>query len=41
MIPARSMVGEATSVIWPPVRNGEMNWRSVRPPEAFSAIPNP
>lgn len=41
MIPTRSMLGEATAVIWPPMRSGAMNWRGLRPPEAFSTIPNP
>ena len=34
-----SIAGKATSIIWPPVRAGVSNWRRIRPPEAFEAIP--
>jgi signal peptidase I len=40
-VPFMSIAGKATAVIWPPMRQGAMNWRGIRPPEAFSAIPNP
>ncbi len=36
-----SIAGKATAVIWPPRREGEWNWRTLRPPEAFEAVPNP
>ena len=32
--------GKATAVIWPPRRNGEWNWRSLPPPNAFRSIPD-
>ena len=37
-VPFRSVAGRASAVIWPPVREGHGNWRSLRPPEAFSAL---
>jgi len=40
-VPALSIAGRASSVIWPPRRDGEWNWRMLRPPEAFSDIPEP
>ena len=38
---AITVAGKATAVIWPPRRDGDWNWRVLRPPEAFSAIPDP
>ena len=38
-IPIITVAGKATTIIWPPVREGEMNWRGLKPPEAFKAIP--
>jgi signal peptidase I len=40
-VPFMSIAGKATAVIWPPMRSGAMNWRGLRPPEAFSMIPTP
>ncbi len=40
-VPSLSIAGRAASVIWPPRRDGEWNWRGLRPPEAFAAIPDP
>jgi signal peptidase I len=40
-VPFINFAGKATSVIWPPLRNGKLNWRSLKPPTAFSAISNP
>jgi signal peptidase I len=40
-IPFMTVAGRATSVIWPPRRNGEWNWRRLTPPETFQAIPQP
>ena len=34
-----SIAGKASSVIWPPMRQGKLNWRGIKPPEAFKAIP--
>lgn len=39
-VKAITVAGEAASVIWPPVRDGKLNWRGLRPPAAFSAIPD-
>lgn len=39
-VPALTVAGRASSVIWPPRRDGEWNWRLLRPPEAFEAIPD-
>ncbi|MDZ7704320.1 MAG: signal peptidase I [Trueperaceae bacterium] len=42
---ALTVAGRATAVIWPPVRRNEAddgwvrNWRVLRPPEAFEAVP--
>lgn len=36
-----AIAGRAASVIWPPRRDGEWNWRLLRAPEAFEAIPEP
>lgn len=38
---AITIAGKATAVIWPPRRDGEWNWRSLRPPAAFAAVPAP
>jgi signal peptidase I len=38
---AITVAGKATAVIWPPQRDGEWNWRVLRPPEAFAAVPSP
>lgn len=38
-IPALTVAGRATAVIWPPRRDGEWNWRRLVPPEAFDAVP--
>ena len=38
---ALTVAGRSTAVIWPPRREGEGNWRVLRPPEAFRAIPDP
>lgn len=40
-VPSLSIAGRASSVIWPPRREGEWNWRMLRPPEAFEEIPEP
>lgn len=40
-IPKVMIAGKAQTVIWPPRRNGKMNWRNLTPPEAFAAIPEP
>ena len=39
--PVRSLTiaGRATAVIWPPRREGNRNWRVLKPPKAFDAIP--
>jgi signal peptidase I len=39
-VPAITVAGKATSVIWPPRRDGQWNWRLIRPPAAFAAIPD-
>ena len=39
-IPFMSVAGKATSVIWPPRREGQMNWRGVKPPAVFDALPD-
>ncbi len=40
--PVRSMAiaGKATAIIWPPRRDGAWNWRVLRPPPAFEAVPD-
>jgi signal peptidase I len=40
-IRAITVAGRANAVIWPPMRDGEWNWRRLGPPEAFAAIPDP
>lgn len=32
-----AIAGRASHIIWPPMRDGELNWRALRPPEAFKA----
>lgn len=39
-VPAITIAGRATAVIWPPRREGEWNWRGLQPPEAFEQIPD-
>lgn len=34
-IPSNSIIGKATAVVWPPLRKGIPNWRTLQPPEAF------
>ncbi len=36
---AITVAGQASAVIWPPVRGGKLNWRGLPPPGAFDAIP--
>lgn len=38
-IPALSIAGRASAVIWPPRREGDWNWRLLTPPSAFAEIP--
>lgn len=38
-IDAITVAGRATAVIWPPRRDGAWNWRGLRPPPAFDAVP--
>jgi signal peptidase I len=40
--PVRGMAiaGKATAIIWPPRRDGAWNWRALRPPAAFSDVPD-
>ncbi|CAN5724072.1 signal peptidase I [soil metagenome] len=38
-VPAENIAGRATAVIWPPRRDGRMNWRGLAPPAAFASIP--
>ncbi len=35
-----AIAGRAASVIWPPRRDGEWNWRTLPPPAAFAEIPD-
>ncbi len=37
---AITIAGEATAVIWPPVRDGKLNWRLLPAPAGFAAVPN-
>lgn len=37
-VPFMSVAGRATAVIWPPRRNSTLNWKLLRPPEAFAAL---
>jgi signal peptidase I len=36
-----AVAGKATSIIWPPQRDGEWNWRRLNPPPAFTEVPEP
>ena len=38
-VESMAIAGRATAVIWPPMRGGQWNWRTLSPPEAFSAVP--
>lgn len=40
-IPSLSISGRAAAVVWPPRRSGERNWRALRAPNAFQALPDP
>lgn len=37
-VPFMAVAGRATAVIWPPRRNNTLNWKLLRPPEAFAAL---
>ena len=37
-VPFMSVAGRATAVIWPPRRDGRLNWKLLRPPKAFTAL---
>jgi signal peptidase I len=37
-IPFISVAGRASAVIWPPLRNGHLNWQMLQPPSAFEGI---
>jgi signal peptidase I len=39
-VPIASVTGKASAVIWPPLRNGHLNWHMLKPPTAFEEIPN-
>ncbi len=39
-VPFMSIAGKATAVIWPPMRQGAMNWRAIKDPKAFEQIPD-
>jgi signal peptidase I len=38
-VPAMSIAGRASAIIWPPRREGDWNWRLLTPPSAFGEIP--
>jgi signal peptidase I len=38
-VPISSVAGKASAVIWPPLRNGHLNWHLLEPPNAFQEIP--
>lgn len=40
-VPAGDIAGRATAVIWPPLRHGKLNWRLLKPPPGFAAVPAP
>jgi signal peptidase I len=40
-IPFTSVLGKASAVIWPPLRNGHLNIHLLHPPVTFQNIPNP
>jgi signal peptidase I len=31
-VPLMAIAGKATAIIWPPRRDGDWNWRALRPP---------
>ena len=37
-IPFMSVTGRASAVIWPPLRNGHLNWQRLQPPSAFEEV---
>lgn len=37
-VPANTIAGQATAVIWPPIRDGKLNWRTLAPPNAFQTL---
>jgi signal peptidase I len=37
-IPFRQITGRATTVIWPPMRDGELNWRVLQRPETYAQV---
>ncbi len=39
-VPLWSIAGKASTVIWPPRRNDDWNWRKLTPPETFKDIPS-
>jgi signal peptidase I len=39
-VPFKLIAGKATAIIWPPLRNRALNWHALRPPAAFSSIPD-
>ncbi len=39
-IDSMSIAGRASAVIWPPMRDGKWNWRTLKPPKAFSFVPD-
>lgn len=38
-VPAMSIAGRASAVIWPPRRDGAWNWKLLGPPDTFTAVP--
>ena len=38
---AITVAGQANAIIWPPLRDGKLNWRGLGAPKAFDAIPEP
>lgn len=40
-VPGMAIAGRATAVVWPPKRDGDWNWRVLRPPATFEAVPAP
>ncbi|MGL4609429.1 MAG: signal peptidase I [Trueperaceae bacterium] len=37
-VPFSSIEGRASAVLWPPMRDGHLNWRGLNPPAAFQGI---
>jgi signal peptidase I len=37
-VPFMSITGRASAVIWPPLRNGQLNWHILQPPVEFQEI---